>query len=500
MLLHRILEQSATRWPEAEALLADERQLTYEQWNRRVNRVANAFGERGIGAGDRVAVLTRNRIEQATAYFATQKLGAVAVPLNFRLSRDDLVHLVTTAEPSILLYDADVAELVSDAAVELTPVEHYFSTGESPDLGDPFATVGRDGDGSTPDDGGVEPTDVAVMMHTSGTTGRPKLVMTDHRSVWANALACGTELGFRREDRALHIAPMFHSADYFNLFLPAVLVGAANVMQPFFDPDRTFDWIQSEDVTCTLCVPTHLNRMRDRGAGEWDLASLRLLVTTAAPIADEVVDWITDTLCERFYNVYGLTETTGLVTIRDQTIPSALPDEYCIGMPFLNVDVRLVELEGGDNVRPTETVEQGDRGRLITRAPKLMRGYYRQPERTAETLRGEWLYTNDVVREGTDGRYYLIDRIDNAINTGGEAVYPLEVERALRQHPAVVDCIVTDEPDDDLGETVVAFVLASDESLSASDIERFWKTEQTSVADYKRPRKIRFVDELPRER
>jgi acyl-CoA synthetase (AMP-forming)/AMP-acid ligase II len=218
--------------------------------------------------------------------------------MNFRLSLDDLVHVVTTAETSVLLYDEELADRVASVRSELSPVEHYFSTGDDPDLGDPFATLGADAPATTPDDGDVAPTDLAVMMHTSGTTGRPKLVETDHRSVWANAMACLAEFDFRHTDRSLHVAPMFHSADYLNVLLPSVLAGAANVMQPRFDPERTLDLLESESITLTLGVPTHLKRLKDAGADGYDCSSLRLVMSSGAPVPDDVAETLAATADE----------------------------------------------------------------------------------------------------------------------------------------------------------------------------------------------------------
>lgn len=495
MLLGRILDQAATRWPDADAMVQGDRRLTYDEWNHRVDCVTTALADRGVDPGDRVGILTYNCIEQATAYFATQRLGAVAVPMNYRLSPDDLVHLVTTAETAVLLYDEELEDDVASVRSDLTPVDHYFSTGADPNLGEPFAALSAETPVAATDEGGVDPTDLAVMMHTSGTTGRPKLVETDHRSMWANAMACLSEFDYQNADRALHVAPMFHSADYLNLLVPTVLVGATNVMQPQFDPERTLELFESESISTTLLVPTHLKRLMDVGVDEYDCSSLRLVLSSGAPVPDDVVEWVTTELSERSYNAYGLTETTGMVTRRNPTAPAARPDDYCIGKPFLNVDVRLIEL--AEDAAPTDTVEQGERGRLIVRAPKLMHGYYEQPEKTEETLHGEWLYTNDVALLGEDGRYYMFDRIDNVVISGGENVYPLEVERALRGHPAIADCTVTGEPDDDLGERVVAYVVPADNSLTEDDVEDYWRHEQTAVADYKRPQTVYFVDELP---
>ncbi|WP_255197536.1 class I adenylate-forming enzyme family protein [Halorarius litoreus] len=494
MLLGRILAQTATRCPDNEAMVQGERRLTYDEWYGRVNRVASALADLGVEAGDRVGILTRNRIEQATTYFAAQQCGAVAVPMNYRLSPDDLVHVVTTAETSVLLYDEELAALVADNSDDLTPVAHYFSTGDDPSLGEPFAVLGEDAPATAPDDADIDPTDLAVMMHTSGTTGRPKLVETDHRSVWANAMACLSEFDYRQSDRSLHVAPMFHSADYLNVLVPSVLAGATNVIQPHFDAEQTLNVFGSESITAMLGVPTHLKRMMDAGGEEYDTSSLRIVLSSGAPIPDDVAEWISTALCERHYNAYGLTETTGMVTLRDSSMPASRPSDYCIGKPFLNVDVRIIELD--DGAAPTDTVEQGERGRLIVRAPKLMHGYYEQPEKTAQTLHGEWLYTNDIALLGEDGRYYMFDRIDNVVISGGENIYPLEVERALRAHPDIKDCAVIGEQDDDLGERIVAYVVSADDSLSERDIEDYWRHEQTAVADYKRPRAVHFVDEL----
>jgi acyl-CoA synthetase (AMP-forming)/AMP-acid ligase II len=366
-------------------------------------------------------------------------------------------------------------------------------TKADPELGEPFTLLGEGADEGEPNPD-IDPDDLSVMMHTSGTTGRPKLVMIDHHSQWANGMSCLAELGYRHEDRALHIAPLFHSADYLNVLLPAVFVGATSVIQSDFDPERTLELIDQESITATLGVPTHLERIQEHGLDGYDTDSLRFVVTSDAPIREDTVEWVTDDLCETLYNVYGLTETTGLVTVRDVNYLTDHYTFYCVVKTFLNVDVRLIEL--GEDVPPDATVEDGECDCLIARTPKLMHGYYGQPEKTAKTLRDGWLYTNDVVFREDDETYYLVHRIDHAIISGGENVYPLEVEQVLRRHPAVEDCDVTGEPDDDLGERVVAYVVSSDNALDTDEITEYWREDQAAAANYKRPREVYVVESL----
>lgn len=490
MTLGRTLTQTAARWPESTALVEGSTRLTYRELETCVHRFANGLRTRGVAEGDAVGIFAKNSVEQVVAALAVQSLGAVATPVNPRLSAGELAAILTDAGATALVCDADRADVVRRAEADLSTVDLFVSTAPADGMVS-FDAVTAEGDDSVPETS-VTLDDPALLMHTSGTTGRPKLVVVDHRGQSLNGLACSVELGFAHADTALHVAPLYHSAGYLNLFVPCLQLGATHVLQSTFEPERTLERIDAEDVTVTLGVPTHFQMLREADPSSVDATSLRTVVTSGAPVATETAEWVRATLCEEFVNVYGLTETIGLVTIaRDVHTDDA---GFHIGDPFLNVEVRLVEV--GEDVPPDATVDPGERGQLIARSPKVMRAYYDRPEATDRTLRDGWLYTGDVAVEREDG-YYLVDRVDNCIVSGGENVYPREVETVLADHPAVVDCAVAGEPDETLGERVAAYVVSRDPTLDLGSIDDFWK-RRDDVADFKRPRALTLVDDVPR--
>lgn len=529
MHISRTLARTARRYPDAAALVVPaagghaRRELSYHDFDTLVDRVAGGLAERGVSAGDAVGLFTDNRVEQVVTYVAAQRLGGVAVPVNHRLAGAELAGILADADATALLFDAGRAAEVASVREQLpVEVQMYAGDGEDDDSSgddagaddgngtdaldwaDPFTAV-ADADPIV-DPPEADPEAVALAMHTSGTTGRPKLVETTGRAQWANSLACIGEFGYCPDDVALNVAPLSHSACYLNLLLPAMHVGATNVLvRGSFDPNATLAVCEREGVTLTLGVPTHFQLLR-KGTAEgtvdltaYDLSSLRTVFTSGAPLTDDIAGWVTDALCPSLVNVYGLTETTGLVTVHRWTPDTDDDVGYAIGEPFLDVEVRLVRPEAdARSVAPDETVPTGERGHLVARAPKLMEGYRGLPEKTAATRRDGWLYTGDVAVERPDGTYALVDRLDNVIVTGGENVYPAAVERVLCGHPAVADAAVVGHPDDTFGERVTAYVVVAEgERITVADLTTYWQ-EERAAADFKRPRTIHFVESLPR--
>ncbi|MDS0294914.1 class I adenylate-forming enzyme family protein [Halogeometricum luteum] len=517
MHIGRTLARTAQRHPGATALVApafgdhSRRELTYRELDSLVDRLDGGLAERGIGPGDAVGLFTDNCVEQVAAYVAVQRLGGVAVPVNHRLAGAELAAILDGADAAALLFDTeriDVVAAVRDrlSVDQLVCVDGPEGANDVPDWATPFSAVT---DAEPPSEKpGADPEALALSMHTSGTTGTPKLVETTGRAQWANSLACVGEFGYRSLDVALNVAPLSHSAGYLNLLLPAIHVGATNVLlRGSFDPETMLRLVDSERATLTLGVPTHFQLLRravidgDVDPAAYDLSSLRTVFTSGAPLAEDTAAWVADTLCPSLVNVYGLTETTGLLTVHRWSPDGDDDAGYAIGEPFLDVEIRLVRPEeDGREVGPHETVSPGERGHLVARAPKLMTGYRGRPEATAATLRDGWLFTGDVAVRRSDGTYALVDRLDNVIVTGGENVYPAEVERVLSDHPDVLDVAVVGEPDETFGERVAAYVVAERDSggqLTVDDLTRYWR-ETRNAADFKRPRSIRFVDELPR--
>lgn len=502
MLIGDIPRRNADRFPDRMAVVDATRagagaRLDYTAWNDRINRLAAALAGRGIGVGDPVALFTYNSLPEVTTYLATAKLGAVTVPTNHRLAAGELEHILSLAEAEWLIYDPALEDVVRDMELEchLVATPAVSRRDAAPELADEtYEELLAEGSPTEPARPDIEPTATSILMHTSGTTGMPKLVSVDHRGQWMNAMSNVAELRYARTDRTLNLAPLYHSAGYFNNFLPALQVGATNVIVADFDPDRTIELLSTERITSFLGVPTHFQRLRVADPIV-DADDLRFVVTSGATLSTPTIEWVRDHLTPNFVNVYGLTESTGLVTILHPEDFGRMEREYCIGRPFHGVDVRVVE--DTEDATPADEVKRGERGQLICRSHKLMSGYYGQPERTAEALREGWLFTGDIVRRDADGFFYLIDRLDNRIVTGGENVYPAEVERVLDEAPNIAESAVIGEPDPEWGERIVAYVVPEEASLSTDDIDAYWDT-QTALADFKRPREVRFVERIPR--
>lgn len=501
MLIGDIVRRNADRWPDVEAIVdatvsGPDRRLTYAEWNREVNALADALAARGIGVGDRVALFTYNSVPEVTTYLATAKLGAVTVPTNHRLAAGELAHILQSADADLLVYDPALEATVHESGLDLPMVATEAVSDATADLTDErYADLLDLGDPAEPPRPDVDPTATSILMHTSGTTGMPKLVSVDHRGQWMNSMSNVAEPGYEHGDRALNLAPLYHSAGYFNNFLPCLQVGGTNVIVAGFDPERILDIIEAESITSFLGVPTHFQRFRTTDLLDFEADSLRFVVTSGASLSRPTVEWVREHLTEQFFNVYGLTESTGLVTILYPGDFDRMAHDYCIGEPYLNVDVRVVEAT--EDATPEDAVPRGERGQLICRSDKVMAGYHGQPEKTAEALREGWLFTGDVVERDEDGYFYLVDRMDNRLITGGENVYPAEVERVLDDVPGVSESAVAGEPDPEWGEKVVAYVVRDDPDLDEEDVERYWR-EQTRVADFKRPREVRFVESIPK--
>lgn len=485
------LTRSAERWPDREALVQGDRRLTYAEWNDKVNKLVDGLRAHDLSKGDPIGIFSYNSIEQMTTFLAAQKLGAVGVPLNYRLAPNEVAQILNRAGASALYYDGALRDVVHSAFDGFESIKLFFSTHED-DFSLSFESIEADGDPTEPDSVG-SPRDTSAMLHTSGTTGLPKLVSIAHRSHWINNLLCSADLGFRRSDRTLHIAPLFHSGPLHAMFLPHLHIGATNVIQRKFDPEDTLRLIERESISSFLGVPTHFQRLREHGV-DADVGSIRYVVTTGSPLSETIRKWVIDNVSESLVTVYGLTEATSLLTVRSGEREPIISEGEPIGRPLLDVDVEVVEPT--DNAEPGDVVETGERGQLIARTDKLMDEYFEQPEATAEVKRKGWLYTGDIVVQDDFGHLYLVDRMDNMIVSGGENIYPQHIERVLNEHPEIEESGVVGEPDPDLGERVVAYIVGAS-SVTVTDIEEYWKGRD-DIANFKRPREVYHVSQLPR--
>jgi long-chain acyl-CoA synthetase len=499
MIVGGILSQAAARWPNRIALVDEHgTRLTYRAWNSRVNQCANGLRQLGVGHGDRVAFYLRNVEALASAYMATQQLGAVAVPLNYRLSGAEVAVILNDCAAQTLIFEDQLGARIERARPDLQSVERYIRVGGSADDSSLSYEALIDGSPTDEPDASVQDGDLSVLMYTSGTTGTPKGVMLTHRHQWANTLQCGWELGITAEDRTLHIAPLYHSAAYHIFFLTHIMAGGCNVLMASFDPERVASVLEREQISVLFGVPTLYALLADSSQALWTRArtrSLRLCVSAASTINPETVAWVRERLCGAFANSYGLTETSSLVTILEPEQLHRFGAVNCIGRSLIGMETRVVRASGEEDVQPDEVIAVGEVGELVTRGPKVMLGYHNRPEQSARRLRHDWLYTGDLVYRDDDAYYYILDRIDDAISVGGELVYPKEIERVLDQHPRIKQSAVIGTPDPKWGQLIKAFVVPAGE-LSVQDVRDYCR-RGGQLATFKLPRQVQFVDEIP---
>lgn len=491
-----MLLRSVERHGDREAIVYEGRRWTYASWNARVNRTAHALAELGVRPYDRVALFMRASEAIVTLYFACQKLGAVAVPVNFRLSTGEVSHVLQDSGARLLAYEDSLADTALAAAgrgkvnefivVEpeaSRPGHHdYERLAESGSSHDPIITAD------------VAPEMLSAIVYTSGTTGLAKGVMHTHANDIAIAMNCALEYQLGPEDRALHIAPLYHVGGMQAFFVPHVLVGATNLIQSRSDPDRALKAIQAERVTALFAVPGQIAAMLSHPEFETcDVSSLQMITTGGAALPATTMERVLDDFCPRLYNGYGMTEAslTLLMNPRD-----ALRKLGSCGKATLLSETRIVVHDPGRDVLPDEEVVGEEVGELIVRGPHSTPGYWNNPTESAQRLRHGWLYTGDLFSRDSEGYHYFRGRADDMIVSGGENIYPSEVEEVLRRCPGVREAVVGGTPDARWGSAVTAFVVRSDPALSEADVDRFCR-DSDLLAPFKRPRRTVFVDALP---
>jgi acyl-CoA synthetase (AMP-forming)/AMP-acid ligase II len=483
-----LLRRRAHLAPNTEALVepATGRRLRYRELNARANRVAHGLRGIGVEQGDRVALLLMNGAEFVESFYAVAKIGAVNVPLNWRLVPDELEFILADAGATVLVYGAEFADAAEElrSRGEATAIEHWIQVGgEVADGAIDYvdwcaaqsetepALTGRDDD-------------LLFVMYTSGTTGLPKGVMHTHTTVMWAIQTISSTADFRIHDRFLNALPMYHVG----ALTPSLCVsyrGLTLVAMRTFDPDEAWRLIDEERITTTLLVPAMLQFMLGVHDAERHRASeLRWVMSGAAPVPLELIKTYASMGIE-IHQVYGLTETCGpacLITGED-----ALARAGSTGRSFFHTDVRVVRPDGSD-------CDPGEPGEVLVRGPHIMTGYWNRPDATAETIIDGWVHTGDVATMDADGFVTIIDRIKDMLISGGENVYPAEIENVLLGHPAIVDAAVIGVPSTTWGECPLAVVVTCAD-VSAEDVIAH---ACGKLAAFKTVKRVEFVTEIPR--
>lgn len=477
----------ARKTPDRIAVVHDGRTLTYRELHGRVLRLSHALRALGVARGDRIAYLGPNAPEFLETLFAAGTLGAVFVPLNTRLSPPELAYNLADSGSTVLVHTPEHGEAARAAASESGVRHRIMTTGPGEEGAYDYEEL-LAGAGTGTLDEAVLPEDPCMIMYTSGTTGRPKGAVLSHANITWNSVNVLIDTDLAGDEVTLVVAPLFHTAALNMTCLPTLLKGGRVVLLAAFDADRVLELVESLRVTYMFGVPTMFDAMaaRPRWAAT-DLSSLRTLNCGGAPVpARTIAAYLNRGLA--FSQGYGMTEASPGILFLDQEQASAKAGSA--GVPHFFTDVRVVHPDG-------RTAGPGERGEILARGPHVMTGYWGRPEDTeAAFADGRWLRTGDIARLDEDGYAYVVDRVKDMFVSGGENVYPAEVENVLLTHPAVAECAVVGVPDPAWGEVGRAVVVLRPDALA--DGNDILGHLQGRLAKYKIPKSLVLTEALPR--
>ncbi|UXH45000.1 fatty acid--CoA ligase [Rossellomorea vietnamensis] len=491
-----IFDQTVMKFRNKEAIVEEKtgKRLTFGEWQDEVHRVANALLEAGVRKGDRVSTYLFNTLELANVYFACGKIGAVINPINFRLKGNEIYFILEDAEPKVVLFEEALSKPIEGILENFPQILFWYVGDNTPAFAQSYHEVVSPCSTALADFS-VKETDIYAIMYTSGTTGRPKGVLHRHRDIAEQSLICTSVMGLTPNDIGLVTAPMFHCAELHCCFLPRVQAGAKNIIVHQFKPQTVLDVIQREKVTNFFAAPTMWNMLLQHGVEEYDTSSLRVGLYGAAPMAPVLVRALQETMNVDLIQAYGQTEMGPAVTflLQDEQLTKA----GSAGRAAYNHEIRVVRPSENGPSDPEDMCKPGEVGEIIVRGSCTMLEYFNRKEATEKALYKGWYHSSDLGYMDEDGYLYVADRVDDMVITGGENVYPREVEDALHVHEDVLDVAVLGQPDETWGEQVLAVVVSKNPSLSSGDLDLFLKNGDL-LADYKRPREYVFVEELPR--
>jgi len=493
--LHDFLDYHAREIPAAEFALYQGLKVTYREAQDAVHQLANALLAEGLVVGDRIAILAKNSLEYALLYFACSKAGVVPVPLNYRLAPKEWHYVLADSQAKLLLAGPEFTAGIDQVRGELGEVKRFISIGGATPAGwESYANwVGSHGTEAPSVE--IDPAHPVYQMYTSGTTGRPKGAIVTHHAVTSNVTQLRTGFYVDPGERYLIVVPLYHAAGASALFITTAC-GGSSYLQADFVPSEVVRALSEDHVALTTLVPAMIQAMLlmvpDIAKRTYD--SLRQLAYGASPISEDTLRRALEVFRCNFVQGYGMTESTAVLTLLTpadhERALSGRPELLrSAGRPIVGTELRIIDSEG-------HPVGVGEAGEITARGPQLMQGYWNQPEATKRTLTDGWLHTDDVGRLDEEGYLYILDRVKDMIVSGGENVYPNEVENALFAHPAVADAAVIGVPDPRWGEAVKAIVVLRPEHQASEDeLREFCRSH---LAGFKVPKSIDFVPSLPR--
>src|SRR5580700_7167536 len=497
----RFLRYAEQQYPRRTAVVCNHESFTYAQFAERARRLAGALRQAGVRPGDRVAFLSANCHRLLEAYYGVLEAGAILLPLNIRLTANELGYVLNDAEATILFVEKQLLGVAESFRKDVPSIKMFCQLDGAPSA--PWLAP-RNYDAllaaATPyraDIASIDENSLAELFYTSGTSANPKGVMLTHRNVYLHALHVCLGLHTEKSEVELHTIPLFH-ANGWGVAHFLTLLGGKHVMIQRFDTQEVFRLIEKEGVHACSLVPimaTALVNSPERK--NYDLSSLKRIVIGGAASSPTLIRQVEETLGCECFSGYGLTETSPALSISPMKIGMGWQGEQryegqaMTGFPFPGVEMRVVD--GNDKDVPADGLFIGE---IITRADGVMEGYWRQPEASAEALRGGWFHTGDMATVNKDGYFLIVDRKKDIIVSGGENISSLELEKAILAHPAVLEAGVIPVPDEKWGEVPKALVvLKPNASVSESELIEFCRSR---LSHYKCPRSFEFVENLPK--
>ncbi|HET9911864.1 MAG TPA: long-chain-fatty-acid--CoA ligase [Anaerolineales bacterium] len=497
MRLHDFLDYRAREQGDAEFAIHGDRHITYRAAQAEIHRLANALLNCcGLQPGDRIAILSKNSIEYMLLYFAASKVGLVTIPLNYRLAPAEWSYILNDAGAKVLFAAGDYLRDVETIRGELETVLQFIAIHGADTSGwDAYQNFTAN-QPEIPPTCSVTPEDDLFQLYTSGTTGHPKGAILTHQAVTTHILQMGLAHNIQPGERLLLVAPVFHVAALNAGAFPCLAAGGCLYIQTDFKPDEVVRALDEEQIGMAILVPAMvqacLTAVPDVDQRRYE--DLRLIHYGASPIAEATLRRAIETFKCELSQGYGMTEMSAAIAILSWADHQrALREKpgllLAAGRPILGTEVRVVDAD--DNDVPTGTI-----GEVLARGPQMMKGYWKQPEATADALRGGWMHTGDAGILDEEGYLYIQDRVKDMVISGGENIYPRVVEEVLFKHPAVAEVAVIGVPDEQWGETIKAvLVLRPGMTATEEEIIDFCRGK---LGGFERPRSVDFVDSLPR--
>jgi len=482
-----VLEHRANRTPDKPLAVFGDETVTYSEMVEKSAAMAAGLVARGVGVGDVVGLLSYNNIEFLVTIFGTNYLGAIVMPLNWRLAAAEIRFILEHSEARALLCDGALVEPANEATKNLgdlvracispTRVEGWEHFSELLVASDPSRRTHADGD------------DIHRLMYTSGTTGRPKGAMITHANLaWKN-YAHISEFGFTEADVGLACGPLYHVGALDLTTTSLIAAGATTILHPSFDAARVVDEIERSRVTTVWMAPSLVRAVLDLpGVEERDLSSVRLLIGGGEKMPIPFIDRLQRAFPSAWFaDAYGLTETVSGDTFLDRA--STRSKIGSVGRPCQYLEVDIWDEEGA-------SLPPGQPGEVVLRGPKVFKGYWRDADATKAAFAGGWFHTGDIGLQDGDGYLYIVDRLKDMIVSGGENIASSEIERVLYEHDTVLEVAVVGRPDDRWGEVPVAFVVPRPDAVVTD--EELLEHCRSQLAKFKVPTAVTFIDALPR--